>query len=1005
MRKTSIFLLLIALVSVGSLFAQNLIVRGIVVDDETGEPLIGASVVVIGTQQGTITDLDGKFSVNATNNANLEISYVGYINQQVKASSSQMRIRLASDSRLLEEVVAIGYGTMKSKDLTSSITTIKAADLIKTQSGQAMQALQGKVPGLQVVSSGNPGDQPKIRVRGVGSYPGIGNENPLYVVDGMFFDNIDFLNPTDIASISVLKDASASAIYGVRAANGVVLIETKSGIIGSKEQKFEVNYNGYYGIQRAQNILKMANSEQYATMAMETGDIKDENFINSAMQRYGRSRINANVPNVNTDWYNEIIRDAAIQNHSLDVSGGNAKANYTVGLNYFNQDGILKMKNAYDRFNLRTKVDYQATDFMKVGANFIFSDGTKNNQASSAWNMAYFAVPILPVYDELNVDASPTKYSNAKFLGYRGSQNPFPSMDFTDSRMLIRKLITNFYVNLDIIPKKLSFKTSFNHAFTSLYERNVYFPYDLGLDVHRLESQVTKVQQSYSDKIWDNVLTYNDKFDQHSISVMLGSSYRNNSFDRLSGTGIGFETEYPQSWYISQSTTKPSDGISDDGFRQYGLSYFGRATYNFANRYLVYGTLRADGSSKYQEKWGIFPSVGAGWVVSEESFWDGVTGVDFLKLRASWGQLGNENVPASDGATTTFVANTVFNGVKYSGTKTTSTFSSLKWEMTEESNFGLTANFLGNKLSLDADFFTRDTKNAVISVLLPAVGGSVKKNGGVIRNSGLEFALGWNDKISDDFSYNISANISTLKNEVMDLYGQQYIDGGSAEFRQRSALGQPILSFYGREVIGVYQNDAEIAADSIAINNGLVPGDFKYKDQNGDGEINDDDRTFLGSYFPTFMYGGNIGINYKSFEFSANLMGQSGNKILNRKRGELIWTNDGNMDADLAINRWHGDGTSNKYPSASGLRRGWNQKMSTYFVEDGSFFRIQNIQLAYNIPVMKSMKIQQAKILFTADRPITVFKYNGFSPEVENGIDTQTYPIPAVYTIGLNVKF
>ena len=381
--------------------------------------------------------------------------------------------------------------------------------------------------------------------------------------------------------------------------------------------------------------------------------------------------------------------------------------------------------------------------------------------------------------------------------------------------------------------------------------------------------------------------------------------------------------------------------------------------------------------------------------------------IDYLKFRFGWGQLGNENVPAAAGAATTSPIDVVFNGIKYGGTVTTSNFSYLRWERTEETNIGVTAKMFHNRLDMDADYFIRDTKDAVIPVFTPAVGGFILKNAGVIRNSGLELALNWNDKIGQDFSYNIGGNISTLKNVMKDIYGQFYIDGGTAEFRQRTAVGYPVFSFFGRQVAGVYQNQAEINADPVAVANGLAPGDFKYKDLNNDGKINDDDRTYLGSYFPTLMYGANLGFTYKNLDFSVNCMGQAGNKILNRKRGELIWTNDGNLDADLAVNRWHGEGTSNKYPSSAGLRKGWNQKMSDYFVEDGSFFRIQNVQLGYSFKNihLSGLNIPLVRIILTAERPLTVFKYNGFNPEVENGIDTQTYPIPAVYTVGLNIKF
>jgi TonB-linked SusC/RagA family outer membrane protein len=913
-------------------------------------------------------------------------------------------VQLIDQTLNLNEVVVVGYGTQKVKDLTSSISTVKSAELVKTPSGQAMQSLQGKVAGLQVVTNGGPGNSPTIRVRGIGSYPGHENEAPLYVVDGMFFDNIDFLNPSDIASISVLKDASAAAIYGVRAANGVVLIETKSGAL---EQKTEITYDGYYGTQIAQNVLKMANAEQFTNMANESGSAADASFILNAMQKYGRSRINPNVPDVNTDWYNEILRPAPIQNHSLGLTGGSQKASYSLGTSYFAQEGILDMKNEYERFNLRSKVDLKATNWLTVGGNMIFSNAIKYGEQASAWNEAYFAIPIMPVYDVSNTSAWPEPWANAQDLGYRSGQNPFPSLKYNDNRLKIRKMLANFYLKIDILPEKLSFKSTYNHAFTSLDERIVNLPYFIGNSFQRPDATIVRNVSNYSDQIWDNVLTYTDSFEKHNFVLMAGSSYRDEAYNELRAKGLNFPYEHKESWYIDQATSKPVDGIVDKGTRQYGMSYFGRLSYNYNDKYLLYATMRADGSSKYQEKWGYFPTVGAGWVISEENFLKDIDAIDFLKLRASWGQLGNDKIQASDGATTTTVVNTAINGVLVPGTKTSNTFSSLKWEVTEETNFGLTSRIMKNRLSIDADYFIRDTKDAAINVNIPAIGGSVLKNVGVIRNSGIELALNWTNEVSKDLKYSVGINMSTLKNEVRDLYGQPYIDGGSAEFRQRSIVGEPLLAFYGREVAGVYQNQAEIDADPLAAGNGLVPGDFKYVDQNGDKKIDDSDRVVLGAYFPTFMYGMNFGITYKDFEFTANMMGQSGNKILNRKRGELIWTADGNLDADLAINRWHGEGTSNKYPSSAGLRKGWNQKMSDYFVEDGSFFRVQNVQLAYNIRKKQLFGAQMpdARIAFTADRPLTIFKYNGFNPEVANGIDSQTYPVPAVYTIGLNVKF
>jgi TonB-linked SusC/RagA family outer membrane protein len=1005
-----LFVVLNLLLSVSLVFAQNTItVKGKVTDSANGDPIPGVSVLVKGTTSGLITDFDGNYSVQAPGNGALVFSFIGMQTKEIAVNNSTViNVTMETSTEMVDEVIVVGYGKLNVKDLTSSISTIKTEEMAKTPTGQAMQALQGKVPGLQVVSSGGPGDAPTIRVRGVGSYPGSNNEAPLYVVDGMFFDNIDFLNTADIASISVLKDASAAAIYGVRAANGVILIETKSGALN---QKTEISYDGYYGTQIAQNVLKMANAEQFTTMANESGSAAEASFVLNAMQRYGRSRVNPSVPDLNTDWYKEILRNAAIQNHSISVSGGNQKASYSIGANYFGQEGILKMKNDYERFNLRNKVDFKATDWLTIGGNMIFSNATKYDDESGAWNQAYFAVPILPVYDDQSTTAWPKQYASAQNLGYRSGQNPFPTLDLSENRIKIRKMLANFYADVEILPKKLNFKTTYNHAFTSLDERYVRLPFFASTNFQRVDASLTKNAITYSNQIWDNVLTYTDHFGEHSFTAMAGTSYRDEAYNRLSAQGLNFPTDQEEAWYISQSKTIPVTGVGDDGRREYGISYFGRISYNFMDRYLVYGTMRADGSSKYQQKWGYFPTIGAGWVISEENFMKDNKVVNYLKLRGSWGQLGNDKIQASDGATTTSVVNTAIAGVLVSGTKTSSTFSSLKWEVTEETNIGATARLFKNHLSVDADYYIRDTKNAAIYVKIPSVGGSVLKNVGIIRNSGIEMALNWSNEISKDFSYNVGVNFSTLKNEVRDLYGQPYIDGGSAEFRQRSIVGEPLLAFFGYKVLGVYQNQTEITADPSAPAN-AVPGDFKYQDQQQEGEagygvINDDDRVVLGSYFPNFMYGGNIGINYKDFEFSANWMGQMGNKILNRKRGELIWTADGNLDADLAINRWHGDGTSNKYPSSAGLRKGWNQKMSDYFVEDGAFFRIQNIQLAYNLKgkQLSGVKIPDSRISLTAERPLTVFNYNGFNPEVANGIDTQTYPIPAVYTIGLNVKF
>ncbi|MBK6344529.1 MAG: TonB-dependent receptor [Bacteroidales bacterium] len=1007
--------LLILLFTVGLIplaMAQQVKVSGKVTNAATGETLPGVTVVVKGTTSGVSTDLDGKYSLNVLPSATLIFSFVGMETREVRIEDrTVINVALSASASMLEEIVVVGYGTSKVKDLTSSITTVKSEDIMRTPSSQPMQALQGKVAGMQVVANGGPGNSSTIRVRGVGSFPGRSSEDPLYVVDGMFFNNIDFLNPSDIATISVLKDASAAAIYGVRAANGVILIETKS---GSYNQKTAITYDGYLGYQSAQNIVKMANAEQFTNMALESGSAADISYIDNAMQRYGRSRVNPNIPDVNTDWYNEILRVSQIQNHSLDFSGGNEVARYSIGTNYFSQDGILDMDNSYERLNLRSKLDVKATKWLTIGANLIYSNALKFSEQASAWNLAYFAVPILPKYDEMNTVATPTNYANAQDLGYRSGQNPFPTLDYNIDRMKIRKMIANFYLDVTLIPSTLTFKTNYYNNYNGIDQRVINLPYFIGNSFQNPDPTIARTISLYYNQIWDNVLTFNKNINKHNLTVMAGSSFKDEGSQILKATAKNFPTDQEQSWYINQSLNVLPESVGDDGKREYGMSYFSRLAYIFNNKYLFYATMRADGSNKYQEKWGYFPTLAAGWIISEESFLKGNKNVPYLKLRASWGQLGNDHVPASDGAITSSVATTTLGGTVYSGVVVNNTFNFLKWELTEETNIGITASLMRDRLSADFDYFIRDTKNAALQIKIPGSGDVMWRPVGTIRNSGLELALNWSDKINDQLSYSIGGNISTLKNEARDLYGQEYIDGGSAEFRQRTYLNEPMMAFYGREVAGVYQNQAEIDADPAAVaynlenpSTKLVPGDFRYKDQNGDGKINDDDRVILGSYFPNFIYGFNLSANYRNFDFSASFYGQSGNKVLNRKRGEIIWTADGNMDADLATNRWHGEGTSNIYPSSEGLRKGWNQKMSDYFVEDGSFFRIQNIQLGYTIKNSKWLggKFPVTRVAFTADRPLSLFSYNGFTPEVANGIDSQTYPVPATYTVSLNVRF
>ncbi|WP_339647716.1 TonB-dependent receptor [uncultured Salegentibacter sp.] len=999
--KLKLFAICMVLLSSFGFAQETKSITGIITD-QNEMPLPGAEVKVIDKEIFDVTDFDGNFSLdNVEVGDAVRVTFLGFMPQEFKVGqNNQYTIALEEDTDQLEEVVVIGYGTQEKRDLTGSISTVSAEEIEKTPTSNVMQSLQGKVSGVQIVNSGSPGDSPTVRIRGLGTF-GEGT-NVLYVVDDVLYDNIDFLNTKDIKSINVLKDASSSAIYGVRAANGVVIIETKS---GRKNQKPQFEYDGYTGFQRAQNVVKLANTEQFATMARESGSAPDAQFIENAIQRYGRSRINPNVPAVNTDWYKEILREGLIQNHSISASGGGESVVYAVGANYTGQEGILDMKNDYERFNIRAKVDIDLTDRLKMGVNSIFSNATKHAPENGAWFRAYFAVPTMPVIDETNTEAGPTRYSNAQLLGYRSTQNPFQDLAYNENRQKIRKQLTSAFLQYELIEDKLDIKTTYSHDYSSLEIREVNLPYTLGNNYER-RSSIKRENNNFSNQYWDNVLTYEDTFGDHDLTLMAGTSFRDEARNEFEATGfdisgIGLET----SWYLDFADPDSfANNVGEVGRRFYGLSYFGRVAYTFKDKYIFYGTFRADGSSKFTlDPWGYFPSVGLGWVVSEEEFLVDNDLIDFFKLRASWGKLGNDNVAASAGSNTIEVVTAPIGDQPRTGLTSTSVFSNNTWEVIEEYNFGLNLEAFDRRLSLDADYYIRDTHDAILPVFIPIVNRSIDRNSGVIRNEGLELVANWSQQVSEDFSFRIGANFTTLKNETLEIEDERgYIDSGSAEFRQRTTIGGPLLGFYGYERIGVYQNQQEIDADPVAVENNLVPGDLIYRDQNGDGVIDDSDRVILGSFLPKYTFGGNIGVSYKAFDFSMDFYGQAGNKILNRKRGEIIFTQDTNIDADLAVNRWHGEGTSNTYPSSAGLRKAWNQRLSDFWVEDGDFFRIQNIQVAYNI---EAEGLPDTRIYFTAEKPFSFFNYNGFNPEVSDGVDRQTYPVPAIYTMGVNLKF
>lgn len=1004
-----LFYLLITLCCAPFLQAQ-ISVKGVVTDKQTNETAIGVAVAVKGTTTGTVTDFNGAYELNnVPEKATLVFSYIGLKTMEVPVNGRKViNALMAEDTQHLDEVIVIGYGTSKAKDLTAPIVVIKSDEITKHATTSPMAALQGKVAGLQIVSNGQPGSGPEVRIRGIGSF---GETKPLYVVDGMFFDNIDFLNNNDIENLSILKDASAASIYGVRAANGVVIVTTKKGAVN---RPATVTYDGYVGIQKATNRLKMANSSQYAQMQLEKANVTDSAIIRNSITEFGGD-MNTLTPGTSTDWYKELLRTALTHNHSLDITGGTDKVAYSVGLNYLYQEGVMDAKNDYERFNVRTKADYNAFSWLKVGVNVVISNATQYEPDNLAWRTAYQVPSIFPVMDERRSsgDVYPIKYASPNQVGlasYTYFNNPVALAGYNDKKIDILQVLPSFYAELYLLPEKLTFRTAYSQDITLKQGLEYKQVYKVGGSQERTVSELVKQNDIYRNYIWDNTLTYRDSFGKHNLTAMLGHSLRNENWQMLNGTAPGVPGGEDEYYYLAQGNAAGRT-TKDDGTSFYGISYFGRATYDYAGKYLLSATMRADGSSKYQEKWGYFPSLGAAWVLSEEAFMKNQRVFDFLKVRASWGKLGNDKVKASDGFAS--ISQDLYtSGVSGSnvlpGYTNLSYFSWLAWEVVNELNVGADFSVLNNRLGVEVDYYHRLTENAVINAPLPMGAGDLLGNNGEILNSGVELSVNWSDRIGKDFSYYVGANLTTLKNKVESLNGLPYIYGGSSEFRTISRVGDSMNAFYGYETEGVYQNATEIANDPIAVENNLLPGDFKYTDQNLDGKIDDLDRVILGSYLPDITFGLNLGFSYKKFDFSMVMQGQAGNEICNRKRGERRWQSDINYDANMVLNRWTGEGSTNQYPSAAGTVNPWNiAKFNSFYIEDGSYFRIQNVQIAYTFDKkqLRAVKLPSIRLSLSAERPYTYFTSNGFTPEVKDGFDLQTYPLAATYTLGVRITY
>jgi len=998
MRKLRNLILLMLLTGYSTLFAQNLKIEGVIIDQQTSEPLIGATVLIKGVGNGTMTNGDGYFTLSAPTESTLSITYLGYVTQEVVVKDqSLLRIRMKANNKLLQETVVVGYGTQKAKDMTAPISTVKGSELNRQITANPMSALQGKMSGVQVINSGAPGAGPSVKIRGVGS---IGDyANPLYVVDGVFVDNIDFLSSGDIEDLTVLKDASAAAIYGVRAANGVVLVTTKKG----KTDQTNISYEGYVGIQIPVNVMKLANKNQYVEML---------NLANTNTSGY-TPKVAANYP-ASTDWYQELLRNALMHSHSIDISGATDKTNYSTGLNYFYQEGIMNAKNDYNRFNFRTRVDQKINKWMTVGFSNILSNYGKNNSNNNAFFSAFVNPPVYSPYDDTNTAAYPVRFGSPQLHNF-GNQygNPVAMAYYNDSKENGLKDIFSIFTEISLIPDKMKFRTSYNLDFNFWKSRNYTPEYNVGGSQGVRKSDLSKTFGTSSKQIIDNLLTYTDKIGNHSFNWMLGQSTRMERQSTLTGSAIDVPGFDEQSIYLV--TGSFLDRYANDGAYAYnGLSFFTRGTYNYNERYLATVTFRADASSKYQQKWGYFPSIGLGWIMTSEDFMKSQDVFQFLKVRASWGMLGNDNIPANSsvilGASGTGSSG-IFGDKIVNGIGSQTVFQrNLKWEVVNEFNFGFDFNMYDSKLKGELDYYNRITNNVVFYAPIATGGGTADllSNNGTVQNQGIELNLNWNDKISDDLSYHIGFNATTIANKVLKLEGKDYIPGASVrgDYTTRTKVGLPIGSFWGYEIVKVYSSESQALQDPVS-QTIKDAGYFKYKDQDKNGVINEKDKVSLGSPIPWLMTGLDLGMNYRKWDASITFQSQVGNKVLNAKRMNRDIFADGNYDLDFYQNAWKSNRHSSKYPSPEAYNSSFTQQANDFFVEDASYIRIQNIQVGYTLNHIKGIK--SMRVYFSAQRPFTFFTYNGFTPEVSgspisNGIDNSVYPMQAVYTVGLKLN-
>ncbi len=982
-------------------------ITGTVVD-ASGMPIIGANVMVKGTTNGTITDFDGKFKLDNVNKGDIiQISFIGYTTQDVVCNDKSINVILKEDSKALDEVVVIGYGTQKKADLTGSVANI-GADKLTTQSNVNIgQALQGKIAGVDIVSQGGtPGSGSRIMVRGIGT---LNNASPLYVVDGMYMSDIDHLNPNDIKSIDVLKDASSAAIYGSRAANGVIIVTTKSGF--NTEGKPIIDFSANVGIQTPSKYLDMCNAQEWSQVTTESRKAIGKPALDMAMNM-----------TADNDWQDMMMDPAIMHNYNLTVRGGSKYFNYYTSLGYMNQDGTIKGTD-YERFNVQFKTDYRR-GWINLGSNIVLN--THNDSPMYPFarggmlGIILQSIPSLAVYDETN-----------SYGGYGktfGDVTDIPNpMGIVDKNITKRNsTVYNAYLNLYAeasLPFGLKYKLNFTPDYSFYRSNSFENVFDFGLR-NNFVSNASQDRTEKSNLLIEHLLTFDKSFGKHKVSALLGYSYQEskNRYVYVSGRNL------PDGVYEVGAATQ--DRMNDTSLLESAMtSVIARAFYSYNNRYLLTLTYRRDGSSKFAKdnRYGNFPSASLGWNIAEERFMEKTRSwLDQFKIRGGYGVLGNQEI-ADYSYSSGITANINYpdgNGGLISGAFP-KIFANpvIKWEETEMYNVGVDLALLKSRLTLTFDWYRKNTKDILLTVPIPISTGGANdpvRNAGKIKNTGVEWTATWNDSPNSDFSYGITFTGSAMKNKVVAMGTEdQVLNGGTNRSNvptTKTLAGYPIGGFWLIETDGLFQNESEINAyskDGNLIQPNAKPGDVKFKDANGDGKITSDDRVYKGSPFAKFTMGLNANFQYKNFDFLLGFQGVFGNKIYNATRQELEGVNKGTNFLKSTLDYWTESNTDASHPRLVWDDPNQNTRVdSDRFLESGSFFRLRNIQVGYTFPTRWfNNKVQKCRVYISGENLFTITDYSGYTPDISNGdatsrgFDNFVYPINRTFMLGLNLTF